>query len=811
VRSLWQDLRYATRILRSSPGFTAVAVLTLALGIGANTAIFSVVKALLLDSLPYRQPDRLVTLAESDPATVNPINVSYGAVEDWKSRTHSFQSVALQRDWTPTYNSGDAPEITYGLRVSRNFFDTLGVHPALGRVFFPEEDRPDRWHVVVLSYPFWVRRFGGDSQVIGRTILLNQVPFMIVGVLPQAFQSLSFNNEGHTPELWAPLGYDLSLPEACRSCQHLRAVARLRDGVSVEQARAEMKAVAARLAGELPDDYPPDSSVAVMPLRESWYRGVRSALWLLLGATGLVLLISCVNVSNLLLTRIARKRSELALRSALGATRSRLLRQLLTESTLLSVLGALAGICAAWWGTALLVSRAPANVPRLNEIHFDYPILVFTLSLSIAVGITTGLIPALQASLVNHGEALEQMSRRSTLGASRGRARSLLVASEICLALVLTISAGLLLKSLARAVNVNPGFNPANVYGVNLALQGARYQDDSAAVRFEREALDRIRSIPGVEAAAIVSTLPCGGDFDQRGFNIRDRRIPDPQVPSVDAYYVSPDYSRVMNIRILRGRGFTEADLASTSPVALISDITGRQILPGEDPIGKQIQLGGRRDDKPWATIVGIVEDVRQYGPDTPPTAQAYELFSQNPPAHPVLVIRSAISADALTAAVKEQIAGLDSTVPVYEPFLMNDLLAVSLAQRRFTVMLLACFGLLALLLAAIGIYGVTSSVVAQRTNEFGVRMALGAQPADILRLVSREGMLRAVSGLLAGLAIFLAFSRVLSSQLFEVRAADPLTVAGAVLLLAAVAFAASYIPARRATRVDPMVALRYE
>jgi predicted permease len=810
MQMLLQDLKYGLRMLAKSPGFTIIAVLTLALGIGANTAIFSIVKASLLDSLPYRAPDRLVALAASDRETLNPSTVSYASVEDWKSRSHSFESIALQRDWTPIVAADGLSEITYGLRVSRNFFDTLGIQPLLGRGFQPEEDRPGRWHVVMLSYSYWIRRFNGDQGVLGRTLLLDQVPFQIVAVLPASFQSLSFTNEGRVPEIWAPLGYDLSLPEACRSCQHLRAVARLRDGLPLATARAEINTIATQLAREFPKEYPPDASVVVQPLHESWYGRVKTSLWLLFGATGFVLLISCVNVANLLLARGITRQREIALRSALGAARWRILRQSLTESALLSILGGIAGILIAVWLSSVLRNLAPSGISRIADAHLDYSVFLIALAASVIAGLLTGLVPSLRASRMDLREALQHASRGS-LGAPRGSAHGMLIALEVCLAFVLTVSAGLLVKSFARAMSVDPGFSAENVYGLNFALEGAKYGDDAPVVEFERQALERVRSIPGVEAAGIVSTLPIGGSFDRRGFHIQDRAIPDSQAPNVDTYYVSPGYLAAMGIHVLRGRSFGEADVASADSVALISEMTARQLWPGEDPLGKRIQLGGRDDKKPWSTIVGIVGDVRQYALDAPPTPQAYELYLQNPLDRPILVISSALGQAALTTAVKEQIAKLDSGVPVYEPFKMTDLLSVSLAQRRFTMSLLASLGVLALLLAAVGIYGVMSGLVAQRTNEFGIRMAFGAQAADILRLVFGKSMSVAGVGLLAGLAIAAAVARIFASELFEVSAADPFTIVLALLLLASVALLACYLPARRATRVDPMVALRCE
>jgi predicted permease len=813
LETFWQDLHFGARTLRKNPGFAAIAMLTLALAIGASTALFSVVKAVLLNSLPYLRPERIVTLAQGNSQTPNPTKVSYGEVEDWKARGQSFQQIALYQGWTPALSGDGRPEMTFGLRVTKNFFELLGVTPHLGRTFLPEEDRPDRWHVVLLSYPYWIRHFNGNPEVLGRTMLLNQVPFQIVGVLPQTFQPLSFMDAGSPPDVWAPLGYDLSLPDACRTCQHLQAVARLQDGVRINQARAEMKSIATRLAREFPKDYPEDAIVLVQPLRETWYGKVQAALWLLLAATGFVLLIACANVANLLLARAAQKSREVAVRSALGATRSRIVRQLLTESILLSVLGGIAGAFLAVWGTALLTKWAPQQIPRLNDVRVDPGVLLFALLISTGTGIVMGLVPALQASRTDHREAMQQ-SARGVLG-TRSRVRSFLVASEVCLAFVLTVASGLLLKSFVRAWTVDPGFTAQNLYEVNFSLVGPKYDDDQAVVRAQTEALQRIRQIPGVDSVGLASTPPAAGGFgafDQAGFQIQDRRIPDKQVPSVDRYYVSSGYFRTSGIPLMRGRLFTEADASGTNPVAIISEMTAREIFPGENPLGRRIQLGGRYDTQPWAEIVGIVGDVHQYGLDAPKTPQTYLLYTQFPFNYPtVLLVRSAVAPAALTRAIEEQLWAIDKNTLVFNPALMTQILSDSLAQRRFTMSLLSGFGALALVLAAIGIYGVLSYTVAQRTNEIGIRVALGARASDVARMVLQEAMFMAVLAVSVGWVGAFAFTRALRSLLFDVSPGDPGTLVVVSCAVLAVAAVSAFVPAWRAMRVDPMVALRYE
>jgi len=512
----------------------------------------------------------------------------------------------------------------------------------------------------------------------------------------------------------------------------------------------------------------------------------------------------------LLLARAAGKQREVALRAALGASRARIVRQLLTESAVVSLLGGVGGILLAVWGTQLLISWGPQEIPRLSEVRLDGSVLIFTLVVSMATGMLTGIVPALQAAHVDQREALQQTSR-SLVGVSPSRFRSLLVVAEVSLAFVLAAGSGLLSRSFVRAVSVNPGFDAQNLYTTNFALFGPRYQDRKAVVHFEREALERIRSLPGVEAAGIASTLPSGGNFDRAGFQIQDRMIPDPQVPSVDRYQVSPDYFRAMGIPLKRGRLFTEADAAGPSPAAIISEMTAREMWPNEDPIGKQIQLGGRHEDRPWAEIIGIVGDVHQYGLDSPATPQAYLLYTHEPFRRPCLVIRSQLNTDALTHEIEGQVRALDKNVPMWNPAPMGEILSGSLARRRFTTGLFSCFGFLAVLLAAIGIYGVMAYQVAQGTGEIGIRMALGAQRGDVLTMVLSGGARLVSLGVGFGLCGAAGLSRLLRSQLYEISPNDPVTLGGVVMLVMLVALLACFAPTRRAMRVDPMVALRYE
>jgi len=813
MHTLWQDVRYGLRMLAKSPGISLAAVVMLALGIGANTALFSTVKSVLLNSLPYQSPERLVTLIASDTTSLNPENVSYGKAKDWRERNHVFGAITLYRGWRPTLTGKDKAEVLRGDRVSYDFFPTLGITPIVGREFEAEEDRPDRWHEVLLSYEFWKGQFGGRADVVGETIYLDQTPFQIVGVLPENFRPLLFSYYARAPQVWAPLGYDSSLPNACRTCEHLRSVARLKDGVPVEEARAEMARISANLKKEFPKDYGSDEVVLITPLAEQVVGKVRTTLLVLLAATGLVLLIACANVASLMLSRAAVRQREFAVRAALGATRWQLARQMISELMLLTLIGGVSGVFLANWGIEAIRLWGPADLPRLSEISVDTGVLWFTLVTSIVTGVLAGLVPALQAARADERESL-QSGGRGIAGMSRGRLRSMLVVSELAMAFVLAIATGLLMRSLERLVGVHPGFETRDLQTMYYDLIGPKYEKDEAVVEFERRSLEKFRNLPGVQHAALVSTLPLGGSYDQRALFIQGRLWSrESDAPSVDTYYVSEDYIETMQIPLLRGRSFTGADVAAGSgaTVALISESAARQFWPGEEPLGKRIQLGGHGDKLPWATIVGITGDVRQYGLDTQATADAYIPFTHDPFSAPAVVIRSSLSTTTLANSVEEELAKLDKGVPVYGAASMESLIGESLSQRRFAAGLVGGFGVLAFLLATIGIYGVMAYGVAQRTSEFGVRLAIGAQARDVLQLVLLGGLRLTMAGIGCGIVAALMVTRLMKSLLYEVSPQDPLTLAAAALLLSAVALMACWLPAWKATRVDPMVALRYE
>jgi putative ABC transport system permease protein len=804
------DLQYALRILRKSPGFTIVAIITLALGVGANTAIFSVVKAVLLNQLPYREPDRLVEMGEADSGETHPETVGYTTAYDWRRLSHSFESMSLYRIAAGAIVEKGEPELVSGLRVNYDFFDTLGVPMQLGRSFVPEEDRPDSRHEVILSDSLWKNRFGGDTQIIGKAIRLSESSFTVVGVLPASFRTLEIPGSPGKPEMFMPLGYDLSLPYACRDCQHLHLIGRLKHGVTVNAAQAELKTIMADLVRQYPGSYPPGATVAIEPLHNYIVDRVSTALWVLLGAVGFVLLIACANVANLMLARATGRAREIAVRAAMGAGRLRLVRQLLTESLVLALAGGAAGVFLAWWCTSALAVLGPKEIPRVNEVRIDTTVLLFSVAASVLTGLLFGLTPALGASRVDLNDALKALGKATAGRAQRGL-RNLLVVAEVALAFILAVGAGLLGRSFVHLLNVDPGYDSHHVLTLRTYVYGERYQKPDAELGYYKQVMERLRATPGIESVAMTSELPLS-DFDRRGFHIRDRRPAIPSdVPGADTYSVSPGYFRVMKIPLRRGRLFTEADGPASPKVAIISETCAREQFPEGNAIGKQIQLGGRDDQKPWLTIVGVVGNVHQNGLEVKPNIAAYIVQSQDLSFGYSLVARTAVDPRLMELTVRAAFLATDPTQPVFSVRPLEDYLASSLAQRRFTLGLIALFGALAMALAGVGIYGVIAYAVLLRTREIGIRMALGAERSDVLGMVLHAGARLTAAGLAIGFVSSLALGRLLASLLFEVSATDLVTSAVVALILSMAALVASYVPARRAAQVDPIIALRYE
>jgi putative ABC transport system permease protein len=812
VEALWQDLRFGVRTLRKTPGFTAVAILTLALGIGANSAIFSVVNTVLLRPMPYKQADRLVTIwGENKPRRIDFDLASSLDYQDWRSQSHSFESMGAATDVMYTLTGAGEPAGVIAYEFSPDFFDVLGVPAQLGRTFAHDEDQTGKDQVAVLSHRLWMTRFGGDPTAVGRNITLDGKAYTIVGVMPPSFQYPS------RTELWTPLTAPPDYVKD-RGLRWFRVMARLKPGVTLERAQMEMKTIAARLQHEYPGTNK-DQDVRLVSLRQLISGDARPALLVLLCSVGLVLLIACSNLANLLLSRAIRRRREIAVRAALGASRLRIVRQLLTESMLLSIAGGASGVGIAYWGAHWLVRMFPTtisnlSIPRIERIPIDGWVLGFALLASVVTGILFGLAPALQACQIGSNQSLKEPARSGAAGAAGRRFRNIVVVLEMATSLMLLAAAGLMAKSFLRIVTADLGFRTDHVLTFRTLLPQHKYAKAWQRNDFHDDALRRIQSLPGVKAAGTVTFLPLSGWWGVRAVSVAGRQTqPGQKTPSPVWSSVSPDYFELLRIPLLKGREFTNGDNASSGEVAILSAGLARSLWPDDDPIGRRVVIDGF--EKP-REVIGVVGDVHQLGIAHPgensdPTSEVYVPFAQAPGPLLGFVVRTEGDPLSIANAVQREIFAVDEEQPVSFVESMDQLASETVALQRASTILLAVFAAMALALAAMGIYGVLSYSASQKTQEIGIRIALGAVRADVLRIVMVEGVRLTVLGMTIGVAGALGFARLLSSLLYEVGPTDGTIFLPVPILLACVALAACYVPARRAARVDPMVALRCE
>ena len=820
LEGIWRDVRYGLRMLRKNPGFAAVTILTLALGIGANTAIFSVINAVLLKPSPYKDPGRLITVwSQNLPKGFTTDLVSALDFADWRAQSHVFDEMAASTDAMYTMTGQGQPLAVTAYQFSPEVFQVLGVQPLLGRVFLPDEVQPGKDHVIVLSYGFWQSRFGGAPKTVGRTVILDGQPYTVVGVMPQGFRYPD------VVEFWTPLAIPADVATQ-RDARFLRVLARLRPGVSLEQARRELDTIADRLAKEFPKTNTGENTVRLVPLRELEVGGIEPALLALMGAVALVLLIACANVASLLLTRAAGRKREIAIRASLGAGASRVVWQFLTESALLAMLGGAAGSLLAVWGTGPLLHMFPPNVanipiPRVERIPFDAKVLLFAFVTSLLTALVFGLAPALRASRMNLFESLKESGRSFAGSAGGARFRRVLIVGELALSLALLVSAGLMMKSFSHLIRGDLGFNPGHVLTLRALLPEYKYKSPEQQRAFVNQALGEMRALPGVESAASVTFLPLCGWYGTRDFAIVGRGAQDPSQQSLYSS-VTPDYFRTMGIPLLRGRFFNADDRKESVGVVVISEALARRFWPHENPLGQHIvlqYLEGPRE------IVGVVGSVRQFGQGVEAQAEAYLPYDQAPTALVCFALRTSQDPTSLASAAQRALWTADKDQAISYVLSMGQLASETVAPQRVTAVLFAIFAGLAMALASVGIYGVIANTVSQRTHEFGVRVSLGATTRDVLALVLKEALGLVLAGMAIGLAAAVGLSRLMSSMLasvhtldpstgvnlYGVAPVDPLTYLQVSLLLAGVVLAASYIPARRATKVDPIVALRSE
>jgi predicted permease len=812
MQTVLQDLRYAMRVFRRSPGFALIAVVALALGIGANTAIFSVVDTVILKPLPYQEPAQLVHLWMRFTGIGIPNDRNWASVPEFIDfqQSTSFSHVAAISGQSFNVTIGGSPQRIESAVVTPGFFPLLGVQAQVGRVFRPEEGQPGREHVVLLGDGYWRRQFGADPSVPGRKLVMNGQSYLIAGVLPRGFQYPA------EADVWTPLVFSAEdLSQNSRGNHGLLVIARIKSGLSLEQARAEVAALSNRIIEQHPG-YPYrdfNFAIIMIPLLEEQIGDIKTALWVLMAAVGLVLLIACANVANLLLVHASGREREIALRQALGAGRWRLARQLLTESVILGLAGGLAGLALAYWALRLLIGLSGAGFPRVADSRMDLPVLVFTALVSLATGILFGLAPAFHSTRQAAYEALKEGSR-GTSGKGTHRLRGALVVAEMALSLTLLAGSGLLIRSFLRLQDVDTGFRPDGVLTMRISLPQEKYPKPEQPRAFYRELLERVRRLPGVDAAGGVAGLPLTGTGGSGTIAVDTQAVPERErTPEADQRPVLPGYFEAMGIALLRGRYFDQRDNETSAPVAIVDETMARTYWPSQEPIGQRIRPGGPRSQNPWRTIVGVVRHVRYRTLESPSRVELYWPHAQTPSQvlSMSLAIHAAYDPRMLANAVQREVRALDPDQPVYLVRTMRELMSESIARRRLSMLLLAIFAGAALLLASIGLYGVMSYTVAQRTHEVGIRMALGAGRTDVVRLVLGHSLRLAFSGILVGLLGSWFLTRFLSTLLFDTRATDPLTFAAVALILAMVAVAASLIPAWRATVVDPMTALRQE
>ncbi len=811
--TFWQDIRYGIRMLLKAPSVSIVATIALALGIGANTAIFSVVNAVLLRPLPFANSEQLMNVWETD-STRGYVrgSASYPNFVDWREQNHVFERMASYHDNDFIMTGRGESTRLQGAVVNADLFPLLGVTPVIGRGFLPDEDKPgESGRVVVLSQGLFQKRFNSNPNIVNQTVVLDGKSYTIVGVMPGAFQ---FPVQKEPVELWTTVALDREGKEPItdeRGAHYMNVIARLKPGVSKEQAQAEMTSISARLEQQYPDKDLHKSS-RIEPTLEALVGDIRPALLILLGAVGCVLLIACANVANLLLARAMVRHKEMAIRSALGASRLRVVRQLLTESVLLSLAGGALGLLLAVWWSDLLVTLGKQNIPRALQVGLDWRVLGFTLLVSVFTGVVFGLVPAIHSSKTELTESLKEGGRGSGEGARRNRIRGVLVVSELAIAVVLLVGAGLLIQSLWRLQLVSPGFESQNLLTFVVGIPEVKYPTEKQA-QFYRDLVARVESLPGVRSASSVIPLPLNGDAFSISFETEGRPVAKGNQPSADFFAIGDGYFKTLGVSVLQGRDFNGRDNKQAPPVIIVNQAFARKFFPNEDPIGKRIKPGISTDtDKPaMREIVGVVSDVRNRNLSSELRAGYFVPAAQIPFNQMTMVVRTTNDPHIVITAVQNEVHAMDRELPVFNVKTMDEYIAATVAAPRFNATLLVIFSAVALVLTIVGLYGVMSYSVAQRTNEIGIRMALGAQTRDVMRLIVSQGFKLVLVGLAIGLAGAFALMRVIASLLFGVTTKDPLTFAAVAVLLAVVALLACYIPARRATRLDPLSALRYE